>query len=158
MCTALGFPVSTTQSIVGALIGVAFAADLQIHWGWKSNSVSQIAASWFIAPVISAGFGAIIFLSIRLLVHSRQDPLKWALRVIPFYYALTAGILTLFIVVSGGHGIPKLEKLGAGKACAIVFGVLAGVWAISALFFVPYYYRKYDTLVLCHSHFFGACC
>ncbi|KAJ6189110.1 hypothetical protein N7519_004018 [Penicillium mononematosum] len=129
VCTYLGFPVSTTQSIVGALIGVAIAAELPVHWGWKSQSVSQIAASWGIAPLISAAFGAIIFTSIRLLVHSREDPMKWALRA-------------LFIVVSGGHGIPKLEDLGAGKACGIVIGVFAGVWVISAVFFVPYYWRS----------------
>ncbi|KAF4214241.1 hypothetical protein CNMCM8980_006926 [Aspergillus fumigatiaffinis] len=142
VCTYFGFPVSTTQSIVGALIGVAIASDLPVHWGWKSQSVSQIAASWGIAPVISAGFGAIIFMSIRFLVHSREDPMKWALRVLPFYYALTAGILALFIVISGGHGVPKLEDLGAGKACGIILGVFAGVWVISAVFFVPYYWRS----------------
>lgn len=146
VCTSLGFPVSTTQSIVGALIGVAYGAQLHVKWEWTSNSVSQIAASWGIAPGISAGFGAIIFLSIRLLVHSRPDPLKWALRVIPFYYAITAGILALFIVVEGSNGIPSLEDMGAGKACGIVIGVFAGVWVVSAVFFVPYYYRKYVSL------------
>jgi PiT family inorganic phosphate transporter/sodium-dependent phosphate transporter len=142
VCTALGFPVSTTQSIVGALIGVAIASKLPVNWGWKSQSVSQIAASWAIAPLIAAGIGAVIFLSIRVLVHSREDPLKWALRVIPFYYAITAGVLTLFIVISGGHGVPTLEQMGAGKACGIIIGVFAGVWAISAIFFLPYFYRK----------------
>ncbi|EAU35604.1 hypothetical protein ATEG_03802 [Aspergillus terreus NIH2624] len=142
VCTSLGFPVSTTQSIIGALIGVAYGAQLHVKWEWTSNSVSQIAASWGIAPAISAGFGAIIFLSIRLLVHSRPDPLKWALRVIPFYYAITAGILALFIVVEGSNGIPSLEDMGAGKACGIIIGVFAGVWVVSAVFFVPYYYRK----------------
>lgn len=142
VCTWLGFPVSTTQSIVGALIGVGIAADLNVHWGWQSDSVSQIVASWGIAPLISAGFGAILFTSIRLLVHSRPDPMKWALRVLPFYYGLTAGILTLFIVISGGHGIPSLDKMGAGKACGIIIGVFAGVWVVSAVFFVPYYWRR----------------
>lgn len=45
-----------------------------------------------------------------MLVHWQKDSLKWALRVISFYYALTAGILALFIVISGGHGIPTLEE------------------------------------------------
>ncbi|KAF4166972.1 hypothetical protein CNMCM6936_005758 [Aspergillus lentulus] len=115
VCTYFGFPVSTTQSIIGALIGVAIASDLPVHWGWKSQSLSKVAASWVIAPVISAGFGAVIFMSIRFLVHSREDPMKLALPVLPFYYALTAGILALFIVISGGHGVPKLENRGAGK-------------------------------------------
>ncbi|KAJ3474525.1 hypothetical protein NLG97_g9807 [Lecanicillium saksenae] len=142
ICTRAGFPVSTTQSLVGAMVGVGIALQLHVKWGWESNSVSQIAASWGIAPVIAAGFGAIIMLSIRLLVHSRKDPLKWALRIIPFYYALTAGILALFVVMDGGHGIPSIEKMGAGKACAIVLGTFAGVLVITAVFFVPYFNAK----------------
>nr|OQO15725.1 hypothetical protein B0A51_17867 [Rachicladosporium sp. CCFEE 5018] len=142
ICTRLGFPVSTTQSIVGALVGVGIALDIQVNWGWKKGSVSQIAASWAIAPLIAAGFGAIIMMSIKLLVHSRKDPMQAALRVITFYYGLTAGILALFIVVSGGHGIPTLEQMGAGEAIGIVLGVFFGVWALSALFFLPYYHRK----------------
>ena len=48
-CTRMGFPVSTTQSLIGALIGVGIALQLHVKWGWESNSVSQIAASWGIA-------------------------------------------------------------------------------------------------------------
>lgn len=142
VCTRAGFPVSTTQSLVGAMIGVGIALQLHVKWGWESNSVSQIAASWGIAPVIAAGFGAIIMLSIRLLVHSRIDPLKAALRMLPFYYALTAGILALFVVMDGGHGIPSPEKLGAGKACGIILGVFAGVFILTAVFFIPYFNAK----------------
>lgn len=68
--------------------------------------------------------------------------MKWALRVIPVYYALTAGILSLFIVVSGGHGIQSLDKMGPGKAVGIILGVFAGVWLLSTIFFLPYYWRK----------------
>lgn len=141
-CTYLGFPVSTTQSLVGALIGVGIALQLHVKWDWEKNSVSQIAASWGIAPCIAAGFGAIIMLSIRFFVHSRKDPLKAAIIAIPFYYAATAAILALFIVISGGHGIPTIDEMGTGMVCGIVFGVFAGVWLISVLFFVPYFRAK----------------
>ena len=146
VCTRFGFPVSTTQSIVGALVGVGIACDIHVNWGWKKGSVSQIAASWGIAPAIAAGFGAIIFTTIQVLVHSRKDPLKWALRLIPAYYALTAGILALFIVISGGHGIPTLEEFGAGTVVGIVLGTFAGVFVITTVFFVPYFHAKYVTL------------
>ncbi|KIV81941.1 hypothetical protein PV11_04088 [Exophiala sideris] len=142
VCTRFGFPVSTTQSIVGALVGVGIASDISVNWGWKKSSVSQIAASWAIAPMIAAGFGAVIFGSIQMLVHSRKDPLKWAIRVLPVYYALTAGILALFIVISGEHGIPTLKQMGAGEAIGIILGVFAGMLVIAALFFLPYYHAK----------------
>ncbi len=142
ICTALGFPVSTTQSIVGALVGVGIASDISVNWEWKKGNVSQITASWGIAPCNAAGFGAIIFMSIKLLVHSRSDPMKRALRLLPFYYALTAGILALFIVIRGGHGIPTLEQMGAGEAIGSILGVVAGVLIISTVFFLPYYHAK----------------
>ena len=142
VCTYFGFPVSTTQSIVGALVGVGIALQLQITWGWESNSVSQIIASWAIAPIIGAGFGAIIMLSIRVLVHSRKNPLRAALIALPFYYALTAAILTIFIIMDGGHGVPTPEELGTGTVCGIVLGVFGGVWAFSATFLIPYFHAK----------------
>lgn len=54
-CTRLGFPVSTTQSLVGALVGVGIACDIHVNWGWKSGSVSQIAASWGVFPGHAVG-------------------------------------------------------------------------------------------------------
>lgn len=121
---------------------MGIASDIHVNWGWKSNSVSQIAASWGIAPCIAAGFGAIIMMSIKVLVHWRPDPLKAALRVITFYYGLTAGVLALFVVISGGHGIPSIDEMGAGKVVGIILGVFFGVWALAAIFFLPYYHRK----------------
>jgi phosphate/sulfate permease len=45
VATRLGFPVSTTQTVVGALIGVGFASGSPVKWAWESGSVSQVAAS-----------------------------------------------------------------------------------------------------------------
>lgn len=56
----------------------------------------------------------------RLMILDRKDPLKWAIRLIPIYYGVTAGIFALFIVISGGHGIPSIEEIGAGNVVAIV--------------------------------------
>lgn len=38
VATKFGFPVSTTHSIIGALVGIGIAADLKITWGWKRYS------------------------------------------------------------------------------------------------------------------------
>lgn len=54
------------------------------------------------------------------MILDRKDPLKWAIRLIPIYYGVTAGIFALFIVISGGHGIPSIEEIGAGNVVAIV--------------------------------------
>jgi PiT family inorganic phosphate transporter/sodium-dependent phosphate transporter len=142
IATKFGFPVSTTHSIIGALVGIGIAADLKVTWGWKKYSVSQIAASWVISPLIAGAFGAIIFLSIKYSVLKRADPLKWGLRLIPFYFGMTGGILALFIIISGSNGIPSLDKMGAGVATGSVLGSFFLCLVIAYVFFLPYFWRR----------------
>ncbi|KAF3394468.1 hypothetical protein F1880_005564 [Penicillium rolfsii] len=155
--TSLGFPVSTTQTIVGALIGVGFASQASISWGWKKGSVSQVAASWGIAPLIAAGFSALIFGTLKYGVLERRDPFKWAMRLIPLYLAMTGAILALFIVVETPTA-PSLEEFGAGKAAGAILGVFFGCLLIAYVFFIPYFQRrlvKKDTRVKFYHVFMG---
>lgn len=141
VATRFGFPVSTTQTIVGALIGVGFASSTSVLWAWDKGSVSQVAASWGIAPVIAAAFAALVFSTIKFGVMERQDPFKWGMRLIPFYLAFTASILALFLVIEAPTA-PSLEEFGAGKAVGIILGVFFGVLLIAYVFFVPYFHRR----------------
>ncbi|OAX84054.1 hypothetical protein ACJ72_01589 [Emergomyces africanus] len=141
VATKLGFPVSTTQTVVGALVGVGIASQASVKWAWADGSVSQIAASWAIAPAIAAAFSALIFGTIKYSVLERRDPLKWAMRLIPYYLSITAAILALFIIVElpGGQ---SYEEFGVGKMCGIVLGVFFGCLAFSYAFFLPYFHRR----------------
>ncbi|WYZ35266.1 hypothetical protein EsH8_I_001542 [Colletotrichum jinshuiense] len=139
--TKMGYPVSTTQTIVGALVGVGIAAQAQVSWSWKDGSVSQIAASWGVAPCIAAVFGAVLFGSLKFTVLERENSFEKAMKAIPFYLAFTAAVLALFITVEA-PGAPSLEELGAGTACGIVFGVFFGALLLAYIFFVPYVHRR----------------
>ncbi|KAK1998121.1 phosphate transporter [Colletotrichum falcatum] len=139
--TRLGYPVSTTQTIVGALVGVGIAARARVSWSWKDGSVTQIAASWGVAPCIAAVFGAALFASLKFAVLERERPFDKAMRAIPFYLAFTAAVLALFITVEA-PGAPSLEDLGAGTVCGIILGVFFGVLLLAYVFFVPYVHRR----------------
>lgn len=141
VATGLGLPVSTTQTIVGALVGVGFATEADITWEWDGGSVSQIAASWGIAPCLSAAFAAILFGTLKFGVLERKDSFKWGMRLIPWYLAFTAGVLALFITVET-PGVATLEDLGAGTAVGIVLGTFFGVLLIAYVFFMPYFHRR----------------
>lgn len=141
LATRLGYPVSTTHTIVGAMVGVGIASQADISWAWSDGSVSQIVASWAIAPLISCAFAALLFLSLKYSVLERQDSFKWAMRLIPFYLAFTGAVLALFIVVELPDG-ESLEEFGAGKACGIILGVFGGVLLLTYAFFVPYFHRR----------------
>lgn len=132
---------STTQTIVGALVGVGFASRATVTWSWTHGSVSQIAASWAISPLISGGFAAVLFGTIKYLVLNRKDPITWGIRLIPFYMAMTASILALFIVVEAPTA-SSLEAFGVDKAVGIILGIFAGTLIIAYGFFQPYFYRR----------------
>ncbi|CAG7936408.1 unnamed protein product [Penicillium salamii] len=141
VATRMGWPVSTTQTIVGALVGVGFASQASINWGWSDGSVSQVAASWGIAPLVAAAFSAIIFGTLKYSVLERQDSFKCGMRMIPVYLAFTGAILALFIVIEAPTA-PSLEEFGAGKAAGIIVGVFVGCLIIAYVFFRPYFIRR----------------
>src|SRR5687767_3174679 len=97
--TKMGFPVSTTQTIVGALVGAGLASQASVTWEWTGGSVTQVAASWGIAPCLSAAFSAILFSTMKYTILERNDPFKKAMRAIPFYFAFTCAVLALFFVM-----------------------------------------------------------
>jgi sodium-dependent phosphate transporter len=141
LATHWGMPVSTTQTVVGALVGAGFASQAPIKWKWESGSVSQVAASWLIAPLLAGAFSALIFGTVKYSVLERKDPFKNAMRLIPFYFAMTGAILALFIVVEAPTA-PSLEEFGAGNAAGIILGVFFGCLAICYVFFIPFFKRK----------------
>lgn len=84
-------------------VGVAALGADGVQWGWKG--VAQIFAAWGIAPAIAGSFAAIVFLITKYGVLKRKNPLLAGLVSIPFYFALTSGILTMLIVWKGGKSL-----------------------------------------------------
>ena len=72
-----------------------------VRWGW--NGVSQVFATWAIAPGISACFGAIVFTLARFAVLERKNSVKYALYSLPIWFGITAGCLTMLIVWKGSE-------------------------------------------------------
>ncbi len=128
-------------AIVGALVGVGIATQASVSWAWDDGSVSQIAASWGIAPILAGCFSALLFATLKFSILERKDSFTKGLRAIPFYLAFTAAILALFITVET-PGAASLEDLGAGVATGIILGVFFGVLLIAYVFFLPYFHRR----------------
>jgi phosphate/sulfate permease len=141
LATKMGFPVSTTQTIVGALVGVGIASQASVNWEWSKGSVSQVAASWGIAPCLAACFSAILFASMKFAILERKNPFEKAMRAIPFYFAFTGAVLALFFVIEIpiSPGIEGEGALNPGVVVGIILGVFFGVLGISYIFFVPYF-------------------
>ncbi|HSW70259.1 MAG TPA: inorganic phosphate transporter [Gammaproteobacteria bacterium] len=89
----LGMPVSITNAIVGALVGVgAIMLGLHaIHW----QTVGYIAISWLSSPTIAGVLAYLLFISIRRWILGVDNPLTAAKRWVPFYLFLVGVILAM---------------------------------------------------------------
>lgn len=139
--TRIGLPVSTTHCIIGGIIGVGFATvgPNAVDWSW--GGVSQVFAAWAIAPCISACFGAILFLLTKYGVMKSKNPLKMGMIMVPIFYALTSGILTMLIVWKGAAAL-DLDDWGTAPTVGTIFGVAGGVALLACLFILPYLHVK----------------
>jgi PiT family inorganic phosphate transporter len=126
-----GWPVSTTHSIVGAIVGFALVAiglDA-VHW----DKLSEIAASWIISPLISGVISFLLITSVQKLIFDKENPEQQARRFVPAYIFLTAFIIALVTFVKGLKHV-GLEVSGAE---AVMYSVLiALVVAIVGIFFI----------------------
>jgi len=94
-----GMPVSTTHSIVGAVIGFGIlqAGVGNIHWA----KLVQIVASWFISPVAGGVMAFIIFRLISRYILSVEKPAVAAVKGVPVCVFFTFCILILATIYKG---------------------------------------------------------
>ena len=94
-----GWPVSTTHSIIGAIVGfaaVGIGID-SVQWG----QVGGIVASWVVSPLTAGFIAYLIYLSVQWLILRREDPLERARRYVPVYIFLAAFTITLVTILKG---------------------------------------------------------
>jgi PiT family inorganic phosphate transporter len=97
IATTRGWPVSTTHTIVGAIVGFG-AAGIGVevvNWG----KIGSIVASWLVSPLIGGAISLTLMISIRKLILDRDNPFESAKRWGPVYVFLVGwivGLVTLF--------------------------------------------------------------
>ena len=97
IATTRGWPVSTTHTIVGAIVGFGAAGigvDV-VNWG----KLGSIVASWLVSPIIGGAISLGLMISIRKLILDTDDPFENAKRWGPVYVFLVGwivGLVTLF--------------------------------------------------------------
>ncbi|MGL6070634.1 inorganic phosphate transporter, partial [Craterilacuibacter sp.] len=99
IATLVGAPVSTTHSIVGALLGSGvMAAGFGIaNW----SKVATIAASWVISPVLGGVIAAAFLYFIKRTITYQSDMKAAAARIVPILIALMAWIFTSYLLIKG---------------------------------------------------------
>lgn len=126
-----GWPVSTTHSIVGAVVGFAAVGigTEAIKW----SKVGDIVMSWIITPVIAGFLAFLIFQTVQHLILKQKNPLEKAKRYVPFYMFITAFVLTLVTIKKG----LKHVGLELSDPQAYTYAAIAGVVvALIGAFFI----------------------
>jgi PiT family inorganic phosphate transporter len=123
-----GWPVSTTHSIVGAIVGfaaVGIGVDA-VQWG----KVGTIVTSWVISPLVAGVIAYVIFVSVQLLILAHPEPLERAKRYVPMYMFLAAFTVTLVTILKGlAHVGLEVSALFSYTLAAAIASVIAVVGA-----------------------------
>mgnify|MGYP001815680256 CR=1 FL=1 len=122
-----GWPVSTTHSIVGAIVGfaaVGISVDA-IYWG----KVGSIVASWVVSPLLAGTLSFLLFVSVRNLILDSDDPFTRAKRYIPVYMWMVGFMIAMVTLLKGLKHIGLDFDLGLGSkfANALPIAFVAGL-------------------------------
>lgn len=130
IASSRGWPVSTTHSIVGAIVGfaaVGIGVDA-VQW----SKVGTIVMSWVVSPVTSGFIAFLIYLSVQRLILHQDDPLTKAKRYVPIYIFLAAFTITLVTILKGLKHVGLTLELRESYLLAI--GIAAAIALIGAYF------------------------
>lgn len=140
LASYLGQPVSTTHSIIGAVIGFGLMAAGPESVQWQK--MGRIAASWFVSPVTGAILAFLIYYAIRKFVLRSDHPARRASKALPIGFAATC-----FVMVFSGVTdlLPRL--LPSLKGSALSFTAIASGLAVALIggFVAWLYWRKMAT-------------
>lgn len=94
-----GWPVSTTHTIVGAVVGFGIVCGGMdsIHW----SSVFIIVSSWIVSPLLGGIASFLIFTFLRRTVLYKPNPLEAAKKITPLLVFLVISVLSLILVFDG---------------------------------------------------------
>jgi PiT family inorganic phosphate transporter len=111
-----GWPVSTTHSIVGAIVGfaaVGISVDA-IHW----SKVGSIAASWVVSPVIAGTISYGLFMSVKYFILDTANPFDRAKKIIPVYMWLVGFMISMVTLLKGLKHVGIKLDMGLESAFA----------------------------------------
>lgn len=122
VATTKGWPVSTTHTIVGALVGfaVAGAGANSVAWG----VVGKIVASWLVSPLLGGTISFVLMISIQRLILNADDPFKAAKAWGPFYVFLVGFVVALVTMFKGLKHLKLELSTPMSFAAAAVIGIL----------------------------------
>ena len=135
IATSLGWPVSTTHSIVGAVVGFGWIVlgTRALYW----SEIIYIVLSWIITPVIAAVVAYLLFRSVQWLIFDSDLPLRNAKRYVPWYIFLVALVISLVTTLNGLKHIGIFLTISHSVWFAVGVSVIAMLVGIGLMKKIP---------------------
>ena len=127
----LGWPVSTTHSIIGAIVGFAIVGIGVEAVNW--HKIGTIVLSWLVSPIVGGALSFFLMISIQKLILDTEKPLINAKRYAPYYVFLVGFVISLVTLFKG----LKHLDIDLSVAQSFIFsGILALILTIISYFLI----------------------
>jgi len=126
-----GWPVSTTHSIIGAVVGfaaVGVSSDA-VHW----DALGPIVSSWVVTPFLAGLVAYALFRSVQALIINTATPFKNAKRFVPLYMFLTGFMVSIMTVTKGLKHVGLQVSGSEGFLLSLAIGVAVMLVGIAIL-------------------------
>ena len=125
LATWVGAPVSTTHSVVGGVMGAGIAAAGLSAVNW--TTMSAIAASWVISPVLGGAIAAGFLWLIKARIIYQPDKIAAARKWVPMLVGLMGGVFAAYLALKGLKRIIKIDM-----PTALLIGAVIGlaIWVV----------------------------
>ncbi|HFE52007.1 MAG TPA: inorganic phosphate transporter [Bacteroidetes bacterium] len=120
-------PISTTHSIVGAMVGFGLIVGGIRGVVW--TTVGKVVLSWIVSPLFGALAAYLVFRLITRLIFARVDPLRSAQKLAPLFIGFTVFIIVTSLLAKTPLGRLVGRQIGVELTLghAILFGILTGL-------------------------------
>jgi PiT family inorganic phosphate transporter len=125
IASSFGWPVSTTHSIVGAIVGfaaVGVGVDA-VQW----NKVMTIVASWVISPMLAGTIAFLLMQSVQKLILNSAEPFAMAKKYVPVYMLYTGFMIAMVSLMKGLKHIGLEVSVGQSMIYALIFGLIVAL-------------------------------
>ena len=125
VASSRGWPVSTTHTIIGAIVGfaiVGIGVDA-VHWG----KIGFIVASWLVSPIVGGVIAYLLMISIRKLIINTENPFQNARKWGPMYVFLVGWIVSLVTLFKGLKHLNLEFSALESVIVATIFGIIVAL-------------------------------
>src|SRR5690554_4567271 len=126
MASFKGWPVSTTHSLVGAVVGFAAVGISMEAVNW--SEVGNIAASWVVSPVVAGSISYVLFRSIQSFILNKENPLAQSKFIVPWYIMMAGFVIAMVTLLKGlthlGFDLTFAQAAGYSLLISIVVMII----------------------------------